>query len=78
MMANLESSPEVQKELLISECKEEWAIWLPLKHRVERTAGLDRQLTNEYGVSYNIMDKLLEKVFAANVKLEAVGHEQAA
>lgn len=77
-MKILEATPEVQKELLITECKEEWAIWLPLKHRVERTAGLDRQLTNEYGVSYNIMDKLLEKLFDANVKLEAIGHEQAA
>lgn len=70
-MKTIEATPQVQKEMLITECQEEWAIWLPLKHRVERTGGLDRQLTNEYDVSYSIMDKLLEKVFDTNVKLEA-------
>lgn len=77
-MKTLEASPEVQKELLINECKEEWVIWSPLKRRVERTEGLDAKLNSEYKMSYDIMDNLLQKVFDITVELEEVQHEQQA
>jgi hypothetical protein len=63
-LPNLERS-----EFLIASCQGLHPAWVNLKGRVERTAGLDRQLSNNYQSVYKAMDSLLEELFANMVIL---------
>lgn len=69
-MKLLAQSPETRCEAIREELMVEREIWLPLRARVARTAGLDGQLNLEYKLSNDCMNELLDKYFAANVMLE--------
>lgn len=57
------------RDSVISNCTELLPEWVDLKTRVERTAGLDRQLTNRYDLVYKQMDRYLQQLFILNVGL---------
>lgn len=64
-LPNLERS-----ELLKAYCLGIYPEWVDLKNRVERTNGLDRQLSNKYDIVYKTMDSYLEELFANMVIVE--------
>lgn len=59
-------SPEEQLEYELTYCEieNEYSIWMSLKARVVRTAGLDSALNGEYEMHNKRMDYLLEELFS--------------
>lgn len=65
---------QLQKEMTLSYLEKESEVFLGLKRRYERSAGLDSSINKMYEDSSSAMNQLLEDLFALNV-LERAGVE---